>query len=70
MALPPHEDGRAIIGFKRGTGGSSGVAFLKSALDHSFFPNYGRCGPNCKRRQAFLYWLTDHLGWQVKPAGP
>jgi tryptophan 2,3-dioxygenase len=27
-----------IIGFKRGTGGSSGVAFLKPALDHSFFP--------------------------------
>jgi len=27
-----------IIGFKRGTGGSSGVGFLKSALDHSFFP--------------------------------
>lgn len=27
-----------IIGFKRGTGGSTGVAFLKSALDHSFFP--------------------------------
>ena len=27
-----------IIGFKRGTGGSSGVAFLKTALDRSFFP--------------------------------
>jgi len=27
-----------IIGFKRGTGGSSGVAFLKRALDLSFFP--------------------------------
>jgi len=27
-----------IIGYKRGTGGSSGVAFLRSALDHSFFP--------------------------------
>lgn len=27
-----------IIGYKRGTGGSSGVGFLKSALDHSFFP--------------------------------
>jgi tryptophan 2,3-dioxygenase len=27
-----------IIGFKRGTGGSSGVGFLKSALDHYFFP--------------------------------
>lgn len=27
-----------IIGFKRGTGGSSGVAFLKSALDRYFFP--------------------------------
>ncbi|MBX5484304.1 MAG: tryptophan 2,3-dioxygenase [Myxococcaceae bacterium] len=27
-----------IIGFKRGTGGSSGVAFLKKALDQTFFP--------------------------------
>jgi tryptophan 2,3-dioxygenase len=27
-----------IIGFKRGTGGSSGVSFLKAALDLSFFP--------------------------------
>jgi tryptophan 2,3-dioxygenase len=27
-----------IIGFKRGTGGSSGVEFLKTALDRAFFP--------------------------------
>ncbi|MGE9807218.1 MULTISPECIES: tryptophan 2,3-dioxygenase [unclassified Janibacter] len=27
-----------IIGFKRGTGGSSGVPFLKAALDLTFFP--------------------------------
>ena len=27
-----------IIGHKTGTGGSSGVAFLKRALDHAFFP--------------------------------
>jgi tryptophan 2,3-dioxygenase len=27
-----------IIGFKRGTGGSSGVAFLRRALDLTFFP--------------------------------
>jgi tryptophan 2,3-dioxygenase len=27
-----------IIGYKPGTGGSSGVAFLKRALDHRFFP--------------------------------
>jgi tryptophan 2,3-dioxygenase len=27
-----------IIGYKQGTGGSSGVAFLKKALDHAFFP--------------------------------
>ncbi len=27
-----------IIGFKRGTGGSSGVSFLKKALDLTFFP--------------------------------
>lgn len=27
-----------IIGYKRGTGGSSGVAFLRRALDQAFFP--------------------------------
>jgi tryptophan 2,3-dioxygenase len=27
-----------IIGFKPGTGGSSGVGYLKAALEHSFFP--------------------------------
>src|SRR5690606_11956443 len=27
-----------IIGFRRGTGGSSGVGFLKRALDLTFFP--------------------------------
>lgn len=27
-----------VIGFKRGTGGSSGVSFLKKALDLTFFP--------------------------------
>jgi len=27
-----------IIGFKPGTGGNSGVAFLKKALDLVFFP--------------------------------
>jgi tryptophan 2,3-dioxygenase len=27
-----------IIGFKRGTGGSSGVGFLKTALNRAFFP--------------------------------
>jgi tryptophan 2,3-dioxygenase len=27
-----------IIGFKPGTGGSSGVGYLKTALEHSFFP--------------------------------
>jgi tryptophan 2,3-dioxygenase len=27
-----------VIGFKRGTGGSSGAGFLRKALDHTFFP--------------------------------
>jgi len=27
-----------IIGFQRGTGGSSGVGFLRQALDLTFFP--------------------------------
>jgi tryptophan 2,3-dioxygenase len=29
---------KRIIGFRRGTGGSSGVEFLKKALDLVFFP--------------------------------
>src|SRR3546814_10734603 len=31
-----------IIGFRPGTGGSSGVGFLKQALDLTFFPEIGR----------------------------
>jgi tryptophan 2,3-dioxygenase len=27
-----------VIGYRRGTGGSSGVGFLKQALDLTFFP--------------------------------
>jgi tryptophan 2,3-dioxygenase len=27
-----------IIGYKPGTGGSSGVGYLKTALEHAFFP--------------------------------
>ncbi|MGH8044131.1 MAG: tryptophan 2,3-dioxygenase family protein, partial [Stenotrophomonas sp.] len=27
-----------VIGFKRGTGGSSGVGFLRQALELTFFP--------------------------------
>jgi tryptophan 2,3-dioxygenase len=27
-----------IIGYKTGTGGSSGVAYLRRAVDHTFFP--------------------------------
>jgi tryptophan 2,3-dioxygenase len=41
-----------IIGYKRGTGGSSGVGFLRAALDLTFFPELldvrteiGRAGP-------------------------
>jgi tryptophan 2,3-dioxygenase len=27
-----------VIGFKRGTGGTAGVAFLRKTLEHSLFP--------------------------------
>jgi tryptophan 2,3-dioxygenase len=37
-----------VIGFRRGTGGSSGVAFLKRALDLTFFPE--------------LFEVRTHLG--------
>lgn len=43
-----------IIGFKRGTGGSSGVAFLKRALELSFFPE--------------LFEVRTRIG--LVPAGP
>ena len=47
-----------IIGFKRGTGGSSGVGFLKQALELTFFPELfevrttigGRRGPEAVER--------------------
>jgi tryptophan 2,3-dioxygenase len=29
---------KRVIGFRRGTGGSSGVGFLQKALDSVFFP--------------------------------
>ncbi len=31
-----------VIGFKRGTGGSSGVQFLRKMVDHEFFPELWR----------------------------
>jgi tryptophan 2,3-dioxygenase len=37
-----------LIGNQRGTGGSSGVAFLRQALDRSFFPE--------------LYAVRDDIG--------
>ena len=39
-----------IIGFKKGTGGSAGVNYLKSVLDHRFFRNYGVCGQIYKQK--------------------
>ena len=33
-----HETVERTIGHKTGTGGSSGVSFLKRALDYQFFP--------------------------------
>ncbi|ASR42609.1 tryptophan 2,3-dioxygenase [Xanthomonas citri pv. mangiferaeindicae] len=44
-----------IIGFKRGTGGSSGVGFLRQALELSFFPE--------------LFEVRTHLG-QPTPSLP
>ena len=38
LALPSYEDRRAHHRSQDGTGGSSGVAFLRRALEHTFFP--------------------------------
>ena len=38
-----------IIGSKTGTGGSSGVSYLKLAIDRYFYQSFGRCGGIIKR---------------------
>jgi tryptophan 2,3-dioxygenase len=45
-----------IIGFKRGTGGSSGVGFLKQALELTFFPE--------------LFEVRTVIGMPGKPESP
>ncbi len=35
---PSHRASTRTIGLKTGTGGSSGVSFLRTALDLTFFP--------------------------------
>ena len=44
---------KRIIGFAQGTGGSSGVGFLKKALDLTFFPE--------------LWDVRTHLASPAKP---
>ena len=43
MAFPSYENSRKIIGHKMGTGGSSGVSYLKRVLDQQFFPELLEC---------------------------
>ena len=55
-----------VIGFKRGTGGSSGVGFLAKALELTFFPELFRCAPACRPRPR-QRWVDPHSAWI--PAG-
>jgi hypothetical protein len=45
LAFPPHEDGRTHHRFPPRHGGSSGVSFLKRALDLTFFRSSSTCAP-------------------------
>src|SRR5690606_12047131 len=47
---------KRIIGFRRGTGGSSGVGFLKQALELTFFPE--------------LWDVRTHLARPTRPSTP
>ena len=42
LALPPRHHGRALIGLKRGTGGTGGVGYLRKMLDVVLFPELWR----------------------------
>ena len=47
-----------IIGHKMGTGGSSGVSYLKRVLDQQFFPSFGMFVRNYKNKPISSLWLT------------
>jgi tryptophan 2,3-dioxygenase len=41
-----------VIGFKRGTGGTGGVPYLRKMLDVVLFPESGSCAARCSRPEA------------------
>ena len=43
-----------VIGFKRGTGGTSGVDYLRKMLEVVLFPRSGSCARTSERRSARL----------------
>ena len=47
-----------IIGHKMGTGGSSGVSYLKRVLDQQFFPELWNVRTNYKNKPVSSLWLT------------
>jgi hypothetical protein len=73
VAIPPHAHGDAVIGFKRGTGGSSGVGFLAKALELTFFPELFQvrtslqAAPPAERADPHSAWIPAG-GWIVSDA--
>ena len=62
-----------IIGFKRGTGGSSGVGFLKQALELTFFPELfevrtvlGAAGLILRRSMPFMFDGSARSGYMLR----
>ena len=62
LALPSSQAVERIIGFRPGTGGSSGAGFLRQALDLTFFPELLASRTEAPRRRLPSHLqLTPHM---------
>lgn len=57
-----------VIGFKRGTGGSSGVGFLAKALELTFFPELFQVRTSLQAAPP-QRWTDPHSAWSRPLAG-
>ena len=48
-----------VIGFKRGTGGTGGVSYLRKMLDVVLFPEIWFCARSCEQNRCFAVFIFN-----------